>query len=64
MATVDYTVIYRVSGDKVKHNEWWATIRPLFMSDGEISIIGVAKSNALERVDELETKLEASGVKS
>lgn len=62
MATVDYTVIYRVSGDKVKHNEWWATIWPL-LSDGEISVIAVARSNALERVDELETKLEASGVK-
>lgn len=28
-----YTVVYKIAGDRAKHDEWWQSIRPLFMAD-------------------------------
>lgn len=57
MSTEYYTVVYRVEGGKEKHDEWWRAIQPMFLADGlPISVIVVAKFDALAKLDELEER--------
>ena len=49
--TTLYTVIYEVTGDREKHNEWWQMLRRL--PDG-ITVKASASFDALARIDELE----------
>ena len=47
-----YTVVYEVTGDREKHNEWWRMISGP-MPDG-IKVTGSASFDALAKLDELE----------
>ena len=55
-----YTVVYRVDGDKAKHDAWWQALRPLFRADGPppISITTIAKGDMTEQVDALTRQLQ------
>ena len=54
MATTFYTVVYEVTGDREKHNEWWRMIQPLFRAEDGISVKATASFDALARLDEIE----------
>ena len=50
-----YTVVYRVDGDKAKHDEWWQALRPLFLADDQpISITAICKDDLVEKLDAIE----------
>ena len=49
--TTLYTVIYEVTGDNDKHNEWWRMLKRL--PDG-IVVKASASFDALAKLDELE----------
>jgi hypothetical protein len=49
--TTLYTVVYEVTGDRDKHNEWWRMLGHL--PEG-ISVKASASFDALEKLDELE----------
>ena len=52
MAVAYYTVVYRVDGDKAKQEEWWASIRPLWMAeDGDVRVTAVSKADEITRLD-------------
>ena len=50
-----YTVVYRVEGDKAKHDEWWQSVQPLFMADDQpISVTAVSKADEVTRMNCIE----------
>lgn len=49
--TTLYTVVYEVTGDREKHNEWW---RMLNRTPNGISVKASASFDALAKLDELE----------
>lgn len=41
-----YTVVYRVEGSRVVHDEWWQALQPLFLADNAlISITTITKGD-------------------
>jgi len=50
--TSTYTVVYEVTGDREKHNEWWRMISGP-MPEG-IRVTGSASFDALAKLDEAE----------
>jgi hypothetical protein len=51
-STSTYTVVYEVTGDREKHNEWWRMISGP-MPEG-IKVTGSASFDALAKLDEQE----------
>jgi hypothetical protein len=49
MSTEHYTVVYRVSGDRDVHNEWWQSLHPLFLLDGDVAV----KITVISKADEI-----------
>lgn len=50
-ATTTYTVVYEVTGDREKHNEWW---RMLSRTPEGITVKASASFDALAKLDEIE----------
>ena len=49
-----YTVVYKVDGDNAMHDEWWRSIQPLFMTDGQpISVTAISKADEMTRLDRI-----------
>jgi hypothetical protein len=53
--TTAYIVVYEVTGDREKHNEWWRMISGP-MPDG-IKVTKSASFDALEKLDEAEEEV-------
>lgn len=55
-----YTVIYRVTGNKDVHDVWWQDKRRLLHENAPVRVTGIAKFDALERLDNLAEEMEGS----
>ena len=52
--TSTYTVIYEVTGDREKHNEWWRMIQAQKTAVAGITVVATAGFDALAKLDEME----------
>ena len=59
MTVTYYTAVYRVDGDAAKHNEWWKSIRSLFMAhDAPVSVTAISKADEMTRLNCIEWIIE------
>jgi len=54
MSTTYYTAVFKVEGDREKHNEWWRMMMALKNPDTGITVVATAGFDALAKLDEAE----------